>query len=60
LEAVISVWSMLRLYNEDQLPLQGSLEMAVRRVRGWCEMATSLQGHEPRNRGMSTGEDTAD
>jgi hypothetical protein len=36
------VRSVPRLYNEDQLPLQGSLEAAVRRVRGWCEVAASL------------------
>jgi hypothetical protein len=34
--------SVLRIYNEVQLPLQGSLETAVRRVRDWCEMAASL------------------
>jgi hypothetical protein len=34
-----------------------SLEMAVRKVGGWCEMASSLEGHEPRSRGTSTGED---
>jgi hypothetical protein len=32
-----------RLYNEGQLPLEGSLEKAVRRVGGWCEMAASLE-----------------
>jgi hypothetical protein len=31
-----------RLYNEGQLPLEESLETAVRRVGGWCEMAASL------------------
>jgi hypothetical protein len=31
------------IYNKDQLPLRVSLEMAVRRAGGWCEMATSLQ-----------------
>jgi hypothetical protein len=39
--------SVLRLYKEDQLPLQRSLETAVRRVGGWCEMAASLRGREP-------------
>jgi hypothetical protein len=29
--------------------------MAVRRVRGWCEMAASLWRCEPRSRGTSTG-----
>jgi hypothetical protein len=37
---------------------KGSLEMAVRRVGGWCEMATNLQGHEPGSRGTSTSEDS--
>jgi hypothetical protein len=60
LEEVFSVRALPRLYNEDKLPLQGSLEMAVRSVGGWCEMAASLRGREPGSRGMSTGEDTAD
>jgi hypothetical protein len=30
-----------------------SLETAVRRVRGWCEMAASLRGCEPGSRGTS-------
>jgi hypothetical protein len=47
------------LYNEDQLPFHRSLGTAVRRVGGWCEMAASLRGREPRSRGTSTGEDTA-
>jgi hypothetical protein len=42
LEAVFSVQSVTRLYNEGQLPLEESLETTVRRVGGWCEMATSL------------------
>jgi hypothetical protein len=33
---------MPRLYNEGQLPLEECLEMAVRRVGDWYEMATSL------------------
>jgi hypothetical protein len=41
-EEVFSVWSMLRLYNEDQLPSEECLETAVRRVGGWCETAASL------------------
>jgi hypothetical protein len=53
-KVVFSVQFMPRLYNEDQLPLQGSLETAVRSI------ASSLQGHEPRSRAMSTGEETAD
>jgi hypothetical protein len=32
----------------------------LRRVGGWCEMAASMRGSEPGNRGKSTGEDTAD
>jgi hypothetical protein len=39
---VFSVWSMLRLYNKGQLPLEESPETAVRRPGGWCEMAASL------------------
>jgi hypothetical protein len=54
LEAVFSVQSVPRLHNKDQLPLRESLEMALRRVGGSCEMATSLQGHEPGNGGLST------
>jgi hypothetical protein len=54
LEVVFSVRSTLSLYNEGQLPLRKSLEMAVRRVGGWCDMAASLRGHESRSRGTST------
>jgi hypothetical protein len=46
---VVSVWFPPGLYNEKQLPLQGSLKMAIRRDGGWCVMAASLQGHEVRN-----------
>jgi hypothetical protein len=42
LGAVFSVQSMLRLYNEAQLPLEENLETEVRRIGGWCEMAASL------------------
>jgi hypothetical protein len=42
LEAVFSVRSVPKLYNEGQLPLEESLERAVRRLGGWCEMAVSL------------------
>jgi hypothetical protein len=42
LEAVFSVKSVPRLFNEGQLPLEESLETAVRRVGDWCEMAISL------------------
>jgi hypothetical protein len=34
LEAVFSVRSVPRLYNEDQLPLEESLETGVRRIGG--------------------------
>jgi hypothetical protein len=54
LEAVFPVLSVPRLYNEDQLPLQNSLDMAVRTVGGWCVMATSLRGREPGSEGTST------
>jgi hypothetical protein len=60
LVALFSVRSVPSLYNEGQLPSEESLEMAVRRVGSWCEMATSLRGDGPGARGMSTGEDTAD
>jgi hypothetical protein len=46
LGAVISVRPVPRLYNEDQLPLRASLETAVRRVGGRCEMAASLGAEE--------------
>jgi hypothetical protein len=36
--------SVPRLYNEMQLRLREGLEMAVRKVGGWCEMAASLGG----------------
>jgi hypothetical protein len=42
LEEVFSVETVIKPYNEGQLPLEKSLEMAVRRVGGWCEMAASL------------------
>jgi hypothetical protein len=54
MEAVFSVQSVPRLYNEDQLPLRESPETAVRRVGGWCEMAASLRGREPGRKGTST------
>jgi hypothetical protein len=47
MEETFIVWSLPRLYNEDQLSLRKSLEMAVRRVGIWYEMAASLQGREP-------------
>jgi hypothetical protein len=52
------VRSVPRLYNEGQLSLLKSIETAVRRVGGWCEMAASLRRREPGNRGTSTGEDS--
>jgi hypothetical protein len=42
LQAVFSVQTLQRLYNEEQLQLGESLETAVRIVGGWCEMAVSL------------------
>jgi hypothetical protein len=39
LKVVFCAWSMLRLYNGGQLSLEESLEMAVRRVGGWYEVA---------------------
>jgi hypothetical protein len=53
LEVLFSVWSMPRVYNEDQLPLREHSVMVVRRVGGWCVMAASLQGREPQGRGTS-------
>jgi hypothetical protein len=41
LQAVFSVRSVPRLYNEGQMPLADSLETAVTRLGGWCEVATS-------------------
>jgi hypothetical protein len=41
-ETVFSVRPVPRLYNEGQLPLEESLETAVRREGGYCEMAASL------------------
>jgi hypothetical protein len=40
--AVFSVRSLLRLYNEGQLPFEESLETAVKRIGGWRVMAASL------------------
>jgi hypothetical protein len=56
MKAVFSLRSVPKLYNEEQLPLQESLEMAVRTVGRWCEMAASLRGREHGNRGTSTVE----
>jgi hypothetical protein len=42
LKAVFSVRPVPWLYNEKKR-LRESLETAVRRVRGWCEMAASLR-----------------
>jgi hypothetical protein len=39
--------------------MRGSLETAVRRVGGRCEMAASLRGRGPGSKGISTDEDTA-
>jgi hypothetical protein len=40
LEELFPVRSVPILYNE--LPLQDSLQTAVRRIRSWCQMAASL------------------
>jgi hypothetical protein len=48
LEAVFSVQSVQRLCNKDQLPLQKSFEMAVRKEGGWCEMAASMRVSQSR------------
>jgi hypothetical protein len=45
LDAVFSVRSVPRLYNEDQLPLQESRD--DRRVGGWCEMVTACKDVSP-------------
>jgi hypothetical protein len=39
---VFYIRSVPRLYSEEQLLLRESLEMAVRRVGGWCEMAAKV------------------
>jgi hypothetical protein len=54
MEETFSVPSLPGLYNEDQLQLRVSLETAVRRVGGLCEMAASLREREPGSRGTST------
>jgi hypothetical protein len=46
MKAVFSVRSVPKLYNEDQLSLRESPETAVRKGRGYCEMAASLRGRE--------------
>jgi hypothetical protein len=42
LKAVFSVRSVPMIYNGGQLPSEESLETAVTRAGGWCEMAVSL------------------
>jgi hypothetical protein len=42
LEAVFFMQPVPRLYNEGQLPLEESLKMAMRSIRGWCEIGASL------------------
>jgi hypothetical protein len=42
LEAVFSLRSLQRFYNEDQQPLEENLETAVKSVGGWCDMAASF------------------
>jgi hypothetical protein len=57
LEAAFSVMSVPSLYNDDQLRLRNSLETAVRRVGGWCEMVASLRGWSPGTEDRSPLED---
>jgi hypothetical protein len=54
MEEALSVPSVPRLYNEDQMPLRESPKTAVSRVGGWCEMAASLRGRESGSGGTST------
>jgi hypothetical protein len=42
LEVAFSVWSVPRLYNEDQLSFEESLETALRRVVSSTEITASL------------------
>jgi hypothetical protein len=69
IEAMFSVMSLPRLYNEQQLPLQESRETAVRRVGVSCETVASWQGRDHGGSGSYgvgsryqaiTCEDTAD
>jgi hypothetical protein len=59
LEAVSSVRSVPELYEEKQVRLRESLEMAAGRARGWWDVAASLLGRELGSIGTFTGEDTA-
>jgi hypothetical protein len=67
LEAVFAVRSVPRLYNDGQLPLDKSVEMAMRRVGCWCEMAVSLRAsqlelvvtHFPTGKNMNTETEAA-
>jgi hypothetical protein len=54
MEETFSVRSVPGLYNEDQLPLRESIETAVGRVGGWCEMTASLRARGLGSRGTST------
>jgi hypothetical protein len=55
LEAVFSVPSVPRLYNEDRLPLRDkSLKTEDRRTGGRYEMGATLRGREPGSRATST------
>jgi hypothetical protein len=51
------MWSVPRLYNQEQLRLRQNRETAVRRVRGRCETVAGLRRREPIRRGTSTCED---
>jgi hypothetical protein len=58
-ESVFSVRSVPRLYNEANCYYESvgslkSLETAIRRLGGWCEMVASLRGGpEPGSKGSS-------
>jgi hypothetical protein len=49
MEAMFSMRSEPRLYNENRQPLRKSPETAVKRGDVWCEMAASLRGRESRS-----------
>jgi hypothetical protein len=42
IEETFSVESVPRIYNENQLSLRDSLETAVTRVGGWCNVSASI------------------
>jgi DNA-directed RNA polymerase sigma subunit (sigma70/sigma32) len=64
LKAVFSLQSVLRLYDEEQLRSQESLETALRRVGVSCETVTNMSTEAEDIVGLrqqvTTDEDTAD